>query len=273
MQVGLVGQRGRDRAVSVTQSLRDRLHEDGVDVAVDPVTADVLGIDGVEPAALSETDLVVSVGGDGTFLYAARTAGTTPIMGVNLGEVGFLNAVAPDAAVETVSDAVAAMRDGRLSITELARLRATGSDWALEPAINEILVQGPRRGAGADATLSVSVDGDEYTSGVADGVLVATPTGSTAYNLSEGGPLVQPATDAVVVTPMCPRDGTRPLIVPGDASVELQVEDADSGYVVGDGRQRHEVSPPTTVTVTVAEEPLRVAGPGVEFFQALGKLA
>lgn len=273
MLVGLVGQRGRERAVEVTDSVRERLAERGVDVIVDPVTAEALGIDGVEPEALSAADLIVSVGGDGTFLYAARTAGSTPIIGVNLGEVGFLNAVTPDEAVETVDEVVDAMAAGRCEISELPRLRATGSDWTLEPAINEVLVQGARRGAGSEATFSLFVDDDRYLDGVGDGVLVATPTGSTAYNLSEGGPLVQPGTDALVVTPMCSRSDTRPLVLPADAAIELRLEDDDGGFVVADGRQRQPLTPPTTVSITAAEAPLRIAGPGVQFYQALEKLS
>ena len=273
MEVGLVGQRGSERAETLTATLRDRIRDRGASVAVDPVTADALGIEGVDIDRFDETDLVVSVGGDGTFLYAARTAGATPMLGVNLGEVGFLNAIPPSEAVETVVDAVDALAADRLAITELPRLRAACADAVLKPAINEILVQGPRRGAGADARLTVDVDGERYASATADGVLVATPTGSTAYNLSEGGPIVAPTTDALIVTPMCPRDGSRPLVVPDTATVDLRVEHAETGFVVADGRQHRTLSPPTTVAVSVTDEPLRIAGPGVEFYEALEKLA
>jgi NAD+ kinase len=272
MQVGIVGQRGRERAVEVTAGVRDHLLERGVDVVVDESTAAALGADGVPTDRLAVCDLAVSIGGDGTFLYAARAAGTTPIMGVNLGEVGFLNGVSPDRAVEEVDAAVDDCLDGDLSVREAPRLRADGADWSLDPAINEVLVQGPRRGASVTATIEVAVDGSTYTCETADGVLVATPTGSTAYNLSEGGPLVHPSVDALVVTPMFSRDGTRPLVVDADASIELAVEDADAGHVVTDGRQAREVAAPFSVTVGVSDEPLRIAGPDVDYFEALGKL-
>lgn len=272
MQVGIVGQRGRDRAVAVTDEIRNRLRERGIEVVLDESTAAVLDVEGSPPDRLADCDLAVSIGGDGTFLYAARAAGTTPLVGVNLGEVGFLNAVPPGRAMEAVVAAVDDLEAGVLSVRDVPRLRAGGADWSLEPAINEVLVQGPRRGAGADAELQVEVDGSTYTSGVADGVLVATPTGSTAYNLSEGGPLVHPGVDAMVVTPMFARDGTRPLVVDGDATIELRVENADSGHVVTDGRQARELDAPFDVTVDVSDQPLHIAGPDVDYFEALEKL-
>jgi NAD+ kinase len=272
MQVGIVGQRGRERAVEVTAAVREHLRNRGVDVVVDESTAEALDAGGVPTDRLAGCDLAVSIGGDGTFLYAARAAGTTPIMGVNLGEVGFLNAVPSESAVEAVDAAVENCLAGDLSVREVPRLRAEGADWSLEPAINEVLVQGPRRGAGVSAKIDVAVDGSTYTCEVADGVLVATPTGSTAYNLSEGGPLVHPGVDALVVTPMFPRDGTRPLVVDSDASIELRVEDVATGHVVTDGRQGREVDAPFSVSVAVGDEPLRIAGPNADYFEALGKL-
>lgn len=272
MEVGIVGQRGRERAVEVAVAIRDRLRERDVEVLLDESTASVLELDGVPPERLADCDLAVSVGGDGTFLYAARAAGTTPIMGINLGEVGFLNATPPPEAVESVEAVVDDLDAGTLSVRDVPKLRASGEDWTLEPAINEVLVQAPRRGAGVEATIEISVDGSTYVDGVADGVLVATPTGSTAYNLSEGGPLVHPTVDGLVVTPMFPRAGTRPLVVDDDATIELGVRDAESGHVVTDGRRSREVESPFRVSVGVSEEPLRIAGPDVDYFEALEKL-
>jgi NAD+ kinase len=273
MQVGIVGQRGRDRAVEVTAAVRDRLRERGIEVVLDESTAEVLDVAGAPPERLATCDLAVSIGGDGTFLYAARAAGSTPIMGVNLGEVGFLNAIPPGEAVEAVETVVDDLEeDGSVSVREVPKLRASGPDWTLEPAINEVLVQGSRRGAGVVTTIDVVVDGSTYTTDAADGVLVATPTGSTAYNLSEGGPLVHQTVDALVVTPMFAREGTRPLVVDDAATVELRVRDTDAGHVVTDGRQSREVEAPFSVAVEVGEEPLKIAGPDADYFRALEKL-
>jgi NAD+ kinase len=217
---------------------------------------------------------VVSIGGDGTFLFAARGAGSTPIIGVNLGEVGFLNAVSPTDAIDAVVAEVCHVREnGGARTTDMARLAASGDGWSLAPAINEVLVHGPRRGHGGGAEFEVRVDGSLYTSGHADGILVATPTGSTAYNLSEDGPLVHPGVDGLVVSEMTGEEAMPPLVVGADSELTVRIEGVDDGVVVSDGRARRRVDPPEQVTLTRADEPVRIAGPARNFFGALGKLA
>ncbi|WP_135828666.1 NAD(+)/NADH kinase [Halorussus halobius] len=272
MNVGIVAQKDNDRAVELAGRMRDALAPE-VAVRLDVETADRLGSEGSPVDEMDATDLVVSVGGDGTFLFAARGAGTTPVLGVNLGEVGFLNGVAPDDAVETVEAVVAGYREtDTIPCREVSRLRATGGgDWTLHPAINEIVVQGPQRGHGRGLDYEVSIDGHRFTGGHADGVLVATPTGSTAYNLSEGGPLVHPEVDALVVTEMSGAESMPPLAVPPDSRVEVRAEGAAFGYVSADST-REQFEMPERVTVRAAAEPIRIAEPASDFFEALGKL-
>lgn len=273
MELGIVAQKGNDRATTLAGTVADALEADGVDVRVDEATGAVIDRDGVPTARLADCPLVVSVGGDGTFLYAARHAGPTPILGVNLGEVGFLNAVSPDDAVDAVLEEVAHIRDsGRPRFREVARLVARGGDWSLPPALNEVGVFGPQRGRGQGLEVTVRVDGAEFTAGHADGVLVGTPTGSTAYNLAEGGPLVHPDVDALLVTAMSPRSPTPPLAVGEDSEIEVRAEGAPSAVVASDGAARTEVETPIDVRVSVHPEPARIAGPPSEFFRALEKL-
>ena len=273
MDVGIVAQKGNERAAGLADEIRRTLRSVGVDVLVDEATAEHLPVDGVSVERMRERDLVVSIGGDGTFLYAARGAGSTPIMGVNLGEVGFLNAVSPADAVDAVDDAVDHLREtGEVRYREVPRLQAEGEGWALEPSINEVVVQGEQRGPGNGAEITVEVDGATYTDGHADGVLVATQTGSTAYNLSEGGPLVRPDLDALVVTEMCAAEGMPPLVASDDCEVTVRVADADAGYAISDGRTQQRLALPETVRITTADRPVRIAGPSVDFFQALEKL-
>ncbi|MFB6184874.1 MAG: NAD(+)/NADH kinase [Haloarculaceae archaeon] len=287
MRVGIVGQKGNERAASLAARLCASLLDDDASVAIDEATAATLesradaGVDGasgpvyetVHVDEMAGTDLVVSIGGDGTFLYAARGAGTTPIMGVNLGEVGFLNAVDPQRAVDVVTTEAARLAAGEDVCTrEMPRVRARTDDWELPAALNEVVVQGPQRGHGNGATVDVAVDEQEYDAGHADGVLVATPTGSTAYNLSEGGPLVHPAVDSLIVTGMCSTDGMPPLVVDDDVMVTVRVTDAASAVVVSDGRRRRETATPATVTISLDDDPVRIAGPPLDFFTALGKL-
>jgi NAD+ kinase len=272
MNVGLVAQRDNSRAAFLAAELRRRLREAGATALVDTTTAETLGVEGTPVEAFGDCDLVVSIGGDGTFLFAARGADGTPIVGVNLGEVGFLNAVGPDEAVEAVLDEVAAFRAGDLSVREAPRVAASGDGWTAPPATNELVVQGGMRGPSGDADLTVRVDGADYADGWADGVLVATPTGSTAYNLSEAGPLVHPGVDGLVVNQMCASEEMPPLVVDGDSEIRVRVDGTEDAALVGDGRVLRELDPPMEVRISRAATPVRVAGPPADFFEALGKL-
>lgn len=278
MDVGVVAQKGNGRAAALAGELREELVARGVAVGVDEATASELDVDGVPVEEMRSYDLVCSIGGDGTFLYAARGANAVPILGVNLGEVGFLNAVSPEDAHDELLAEVERFREtGTVRSRSLPRLRATGEAagggaWSLTPAMNEIVVQGPQRGHGAGAEFEVRVDGERYSSGHADGVLVATATGSTAYNLSEGGPLVTPTAGTHVVTEMCARGGMPPLVVGRDQPVTVRVTDADSGHVISDGRETRTLAPPASVEIATADDPVHVAGPPVNFFEALSKL-
>ncbi|WP_336002132.1 NAD(+)/NADH kinase [Halorientalis halophila] len=275
MNVGIVAQRENPRAAALASDVRTHLEGSGVGTVVDETTAETLDadVDGVAVAAMDDCDLVISIGGDGTFLFAARGAGTTPILGVNLGEVGFLNAVSPEDAVETVADVVAEFRaDGAPTLRSMDRIRVRGDGLTIPPAINEIAVLGPQRGHGQGVDLTVAVDGATYTAGHADGVLIATPTGSTAYNLSEGGPVVHPDVGGLIVTEMAGDPGMPPLVVGADSEVTVTVSGSDRAVVVGDGRTSETVAPPATVTLSPADEPVRVAGPPLDFFAGLEKL-
>ncbi|KTG09331.1 NAD(+) kinase [Haloprofundus marisrubri] len=288
MNVGIVAQKGNSRATALAEELREQLSTVDASVTLDEATGESLGLDGRPVETLGDCDLIVSIGGDGTFLFAASGADGTPILGVNLGEVGFLNAVGPDEAVEAVLAEVEAVRSGDQRVRVVPRLVAVGDGWRSDPATNEIVVQGGRRGRGGGIDLEVRIDGSLYSSGHADGLLVSTPTGSTAYNLSERGPLVHPSVGGLVVNEMCPDEGMPPLLVAPDATVTVTVkttlsdetggqssgpaESGDEAVVVSDGKHSYPLSPPTTVEVRRAETPLRIAGPSSDFFEALNKL-
>ncbi|MFB6112176.1 MAG: NAD(+)/NADH kinase [Halobacteriaceae archaeon] len=272
MRIGIVAQRGNARAVELAATLINGI-EDDVTVAVDPETARALDRPATPVERLSETDLLVSIGGDGTFLFAARHARTTPILGVNLGEVGFLNAVKPSDAVDATRALIEEYEaDGSIQSQPIPRLSASGPGWSLGPAVNEILVQAPQRGRGRTITTTVRVGGREYVDRDVDGIIVATPAGSTAYNLSEGGPLLQPTSGCLVVTPMSPAPAARPLVVEDDTEVTVEVTGTSAGVVVADGSRSNAVSGAVTATIGRAGIPAHVAGPGVDLFSALGKL-
>lgn len=272
MIVGLVAQRGNDRATDLAATIADRLSGTACRLLTDPATAAEIDVEECAVDAMDDCDLVVSIGGDGTFLFAARGAGSTPILGVNLGEVGFLNTVPPEEAVETVAEVVEEFQaGGSIRHREVPRVQLGGPGISLSPALNEVLVQGHPRGHADGITVDISVEGAEYDRIEGDGVLVATPTGSTAYNLSEGGPIVHPRVSGFVITTMAARDGMPSLLVPEGADIELTVSGAADAVASSDGSQHQAVELPATLTVTEAA-PANVVGPGSAFFEALGKL-
>jgi NAD+ kinase len=272
MDVGIVAQRDNPRAAELAAELRRAL-EPAVAVRLDEATATALEVAGVPAAEMADVDLVVSIGGDGTFLYAARSVDGTPVMGVNLGEVGFLNVTPPGEAVGAVRSEVERLRSSEdPSFQEMPQVQAAGDGLELPPALNEVAVLGPQRGHGQGVGVEVRVNGDLYAGSHADGVIAATPAGSTAYNLSEGGPLVHPGIDGFVVTEMSAQSSMPSLVVDPDDEVTVRLDAAEYGYVVADGRTTERVSLPTRVDLGRAEEPVRVAGPPLDFFAALGKL-
>ena len=278
MEVGIVAKRGSERSTEVATTVAAALTEEGCRVVAEETVAariDGRTVDAIPADHLADCDLVVSIGGDGTFLHATHHVDRTPILGVNLGEVGFLNPVPPEDAERAVLAAVATAREGEgLPVREAMRLTASGPDWTLPPALNEVVVTGDRRGPGGGVDLAVAVDDATYTEGWADGVLVATPTGSTAYNLSEGGPLVHPGVAAMVITEMAATDPMPPLIVGPDHEVTVTVRAAgtETAVVAVDGGHRQRVALPADVTVRRADQPTRIAGPETDFFTALDKL-
>lgn len=273
MDLGIVAQKGNDRATALARTVVEALEDSDVTVRLDEVTATAIEGRGVPTDALTDCPLVVSIGGDGTFLYAARHVGSTPILGVNLGEVGFLNAVSPDDAVDAVRAELTHIRDrGQPRFREVPRLVGRGDGWSLPPAVNEVGIFGPQRGRGNGLDVAVAVDDRRFTAVHADGVLVATPTGSTAYNLAEGGPLVHPSVGSLLVTVMSPSAPTPSLVVHGDSAVTVRASGAAHAVVASDGAARRRADMPCDVVVATHPEPGRIAGPDSEFFRALEKL-
>ncbi|GAB7090892.1 NAD(+)/NADH kinase [Halorubrum luteum] len=274
MEVGIVARKGNPRAASLAADVRDAVRERGVSVWLDEVTAEYLDAEpGRSVEELAGCDLVVAVGGDGTFLFAARNADGTPVLGVNLGEVGFLNAVPPDDAESAVLAEVERFQDGGMTVREAPRLTAYVDGWSSLPAANEIVVGGERRGHGGGIDYELRVNDSLYSGGHADGVLVATPTGSTAYNLSERGPLVHPGVSTLIINEMCAEGGMPPIAVDPDSTVTVSVTSSGPTVVVSDGRNPRELTGAVEIDIRRAETPMRIAGPEADFFEALGKLS
>lgn len=224
---------------------------------------------------LSGADLAVSVGGDGTFLrliplaYRARV----PVLGVNFGHLGYLLRVQPP----DVETALARALSGDVVLDDRAVLMIESDGTHLpvdeqdpsvlvpEPAdalsgswlaLNEVVVE--RTYPGHTVRLTTDIDGEPFLSYVADGVLVATPTGSTAYNLSAGGPVLSPHLRSVVVTPLAPHLGfDRSVVLDVDQTVTIRIDGGRPAVVVVDGRTVARMPSGSAVTCRTAPEPVR----------------
>ncbi len=231
-----------------------RAHETADELRRRDVNAHVSELERLGETELPDDALVVSLGGDGTFLRAARFAHRygARILPVHLGRVGFLLNVPSD----EITTAVEAALNSRASVNRLALSICVGADPATHFALNEVVLE--RYEAGRMVRVLTSVDGEEYLTYTADSVMVATATGSTAYNFSAGGPVVDPSLDVLILTPVAPHFTIdRSIVVSGERVVRLLVTDRPANVVI-DGRLAGALTPGHEVTVTRQPEPVRV---------------
>lgn len=225
-------------------------------------TIDLLRPDG-SLAPLGGTDLLVSLGGDGTLLRAVDCALETgvPVLGVNLGRLGFLTQVEPD----DMETAIERYLRGDLPVEERMTLAVTveapGGTPEVHLALNEATVE--KTVPGHTVRIAASVAGEPFVTYAADGLLVATPTGSTAYNLSAHGPLLSPGLQAMVVTPVSPHMlFDRPLVLGPAEPVRLEVLEPRPAVLVVDGVTVAQLEPGASVECRPGPRPARlVAGP------------
>lgn len=248
-RAGFVVHPGRPAAAAAARSLSAWLGDRGIQ------TRTLDGSDGERSEAFAAgLDLVVSVGGDGTFLRAARLAASSdvPVLGVKVGRMGFLTEVDPDQAPAVLER----MLSGTVRIEERLAVLAEAEDRSFEPqwALNEVIVEkGARHRL---IRLEVFVDEAYVTTFSADGVIAATPTGSTAYSFSAGGPIVSPSAPCIVVTPIAAHMVfDRSLVLAADQRVLLEVVGEEPGLLSADGRASLELPVGTRVRIGRAPTP------------------
>lgn len=215
-------------------------------------------------------DYVISMGGDGTFLKAAVRVGikSIPLVGINMGRLGFLADVLPG----EVESALQAVLEGNYNIEEhtAIQISTSGGDFdGCHYALNDIAVL--KRDIASMIGIHTSIDGSFLVNYQADGLIVTTPTGSTAYSLSNGGPIIVPQTRTLCLTPVAPHSlNIRPIVISDSSTVTLEVESRSHNYLVAvDGRSytMHEGS---TVTISKAPFVTRIVKPnGRRYFSSL----
>ncbi len=223
--------------------------------------------------AIEDADLVIAIGGDGTMLYASRLAreSGTPILGINRGRLGFLADVTPDEMITSVENVLQGnfTTDSRLLLE--ARLRHENGDEEVAYALNDVVLQ--RRETGRMVDFEARVAGQYVNTHSGDGLIIATPTGSTAYALSCGGPIVEPQLDVVIVVPVCPHTLTdRPIVVSANQPVEVSLlqRDDTKAEITVDGFSMGGIVPGDNLQISAAKNRVTlVHPPGYDFYEIL----
>lgn len=184
-----------------------------------------------------EADMVLSIGGDGTFLKAANRVGarSIPILGINTGRLGFLADISPEEIEDTFNDIYAG--NYRIEDRSVLQVACEGQELKGYPfGLNEIAVL--KRDSSSMISIHTTIDGAYLTTYQADGLVIATPTGSTAYSLSVGGPVIVPHSNTVAITPVAPHSlNVRPIVVNDDCEITLDVESRSHNFLIAiDGR-------------------------------------
>ncbi len=281
-RVGIVAKQGLVAASEHLSRLGPWLRERGIEALYECDTAKLAG--GAAHGATTMTrevlprkvDLVIVLGGDGTLLaMAARIAQSgrdVPILGVNFGSLGFLTEIR----IDELTSSLEGVLDGTASIDERAMLTADayrkGQQVDSRIVLNDVVFT--KAALSRMIELSVSVSGEFVTRVKADGLIIASATGSTAYNLAAGGPIVHPMVDALVLTPIAPHTLTnRPVVIPGSAEVEVHAHANGSPgdiFVTCDGQSGYPLHEGDIVQVRKSERLLRlVKAPARGYFEVL----
>jgi NAD+ kinase len=275
-RIGLVGKPGDSKVRDTLRALLPHLQRRRLDIVIDQQCAELLGKTHFEvaPGPIGDgRDLVIVIGGDGTLLRAAHMISSydTRLLGINVGRLGFLTDIPPEEIGERINEVL----DGDYEEEERPILRSyvsrEGQDLEPHDAINDVVIT--KWNIARLITLETYVNGRFVNSQRSDGLIVATPTGSTAYALSGGGPILHPALDALALVPICPHTlSNRPIVVSGQSRIEIVVgtPEFDQARLTCDGEIYCELAPGDRVLIEKADRCVRlIHPPGHDHFATL----
>ena len=271
IRLGVVGHPGYDQLGDVLGTLQRLAPTLGIRVSFEETLCALAGPD-AKLLDIAELDFVMTLGGDGTLLRAARVveARPVPILGINLGHLGFLTCCPVDS-LETAVRRLAAgdfVVEKRMTLD--TRVRDTTGRESAWRALNDVVLH--KGGFARVVTMWVQADGETVAHYAADGIVVATPTGSTAYNLSAGGPVVVPTLETILVTPVSAHSlALRPLVLPPTSEITVRVEDGpDELLVTVDGQVGTTFAPGDTLVVRRSARPVPIVRfPESSFFATM----
>ncbi len=263
-RVGLVSNLTLDAAVEASQRALVALEAEGARVVLEEHLARRLGREGGAPQTAMDVDVMVVSGGDGTILNELHMT-TAPVLAINTGSVGFL----AELAASEVEVGMRRLMAGDWTLDRRMRLRSVVNGHRSLDAMNEVVVH--TAVVSKMMTMELRIDGEFVDRIRADGLIVATPTGSTSYAMSTGGPIVDPRVKAIVLSPLAPFNlHSRPMVVPSSCMVEVSVvEDRYPGLAVIDGQHEIHFRTRTKVELTESESPAMFVRMGGTFYERL----
>lgn len=269
MRVGVVGHRGYDGLADVLRRLTALARRLDIRLAFEPELHALASEHEVldDPRSV---DALLTLGGDGTLLRGARALDgcPVPILGINLGRLGFLTSCGVDDLEAGVERLARGDFQGERRMTlDVRALDTAGTERMRWFALNDVVLH--KGGFARMVSLDVAANGESIASYSADGIVVATPTGSTAYNLSAGGPIVYPTVESIILTPISPHTmSVRPLVLPPSAEVTLRAEDGPEELLVTvDGQVGTTFARGETLAISRSERAVQIVRfPGTSFF-------
>ncbi len=273
MKIGIIA-KPRLEAGEVLRSLLSYLRQREVETFLDPDTAALVDEHGTCPKSEIplKVDLIAVLGGDGTLLSVARLIGArdVPIFGINLGSLGFLTEVTLDELYPTLDRVIA----GKVDLDERLMLTASvireGAQISSDSVLNDIVIN--KSALAKIIDLAAYIDGKHIANFKADGLIVSTPTGSTAYNLAAGGPIVQPGMHSIIINPICPHILTnRPVVVGGGSEIEIVLKsEGTEVHLTLDGQVGFSLQGEDVIRIVKADHTLRlISVPGKNYFDVL----
>ena len=264
-KVAMLGRHDDPRLEEPMTSLARYLTKAGIEVfASDDTKLDLPATRAPESSLASQVDLVIAIGGDGTMLYAGNLTldSDVPLLGINRGRLGFLADVSPDQMLASVEQILSGQYSLESRLLLDARLRQADGKTVAATAFNDVVLQ--RRDTGRMVDIEASVAGQFVNTHSGDGLIISTPTGSTAYALSCGGPIIEPQLDAVVIVPICPHTLTdRPIVIAANQPIEIRLLERENtqAELVIDGHSQGEIRPDDHLTINAADKRIKLIHP------------
>ena len=262
--VGLVSNLTMETAIDASRRALAVLEAEGARVLLEEDLARHLGREGGAPQSAMEVDVLVVSGGDGTILNALHMT-SAPVLAINTGSVGFL----AELAASDLERGMHALMAGEWTLEQRMRLKSVVNGHRSLDAMNEVVVH--TAAVSKMMTMELRIDGEFVDRIRADGIIIATPTGSTSYAMSTGGPIVDPRLRAMVLAPLAPFNlHSRPMVVPSPSMVEVSVtEERYPGLAVIDGQHEIHFRTRTKVELTESDSPARFVRMGGTFYERL----